>query len=88
MAKQVDALLIINNEKFRSIYPDLDMPETCAKVDDMAANTVKDIAEIITVQGHTCNDFADVYAVMENSGLTIMWTEYAEGENKHCFIIN
>jgi hypothetical protein len=42
----------------------------------------KGIAEIITVTGYVNVDFADVRTVMENSGVAIMGSGVAEGENR------
>ena len=82
MAKYVDALLVINNEKLRLIYPDLELPNAFAQADDVLTNAAKGIAEIITVPGYINVDFADVYTIMKEGGVAIMNTGYAEGENR------
>lgn len=82
MAKYVDALLVINNEKLRLIYPDLELSNAFAQADDVLTNAAKGIAEIITVPGYINVDFADVFTIMKEGGVAIMNTGYAEGENR------
>ena len=78
----VDALLIINNEKLREMYGDLKLSNAFAKADDVLTTAAKGIAEIITVHGYINVDFADVETVMKNSGVAIMGSASAEGENR------
>lgn len=78
----VDSLLVINNEKIRSIYGDLRVSEAFAKADDILAIAAKGIAEIITVHGYINVDFADVETVMTNSGVAIMGSAKSEGEER------
>ncbi len=80
--KYVDSLLIINNEKIREIYGNLRVSEAFAKADDILAIAAKGIAEIITVPGSINVDFADVETVMKDSGVAIMGSARAEGEDR------
>ncbi len=82
LEKHVDSLLVINNEKIRQIYGDLRLSDAFARADDVLAVAAKGIAEIITVHGFINVDFADVQTVMTNSGVAIMGTGTAEGENR------
>lgn len=82
LEKYVDSLLVINNEKIREIYGDLKLSIAFAKADDILATAVKSIAEIITVHGYINVDFADVETVMRNSGVAIMGSAKASGENR------
>ena len=82
MEKYVDSLLVINNEKIREMYGDLRVSEAFSKADDVLAIAAKGIAEIITVHGFINVDFADVHTVMSNSGVAIMGSATAEGENR------
>ncbi len=82
MEKYVDSLLVINNEKIREMYGDLRVSEAFSKADDVLAIAAKGIAEIITVHGFINVDFADVHTVMSNSGVAIMGSGMAEGENR------
>ena len=82
LKEHVDSLLVINNEKLREIYGDLAISEAFAKADDVLTIGAKGIAEVITIPGHVNVDFADVRTVMENSGVAIMGSGIAEGENR------
>lgn len=78
----VDSLLVINNEKLREIYGNLKVSNAFEKADDVLAIAAKGIAEIITVHGYINVDFADVQTVMQNSGVAIMGSATATGENR------
>lgn len=82
MARSVDALLVINNERLIDIYSDLTIPNAFAKADDTLAIAAKGIAEIITVHGHINLDFADVRTILKDGGVAIMSSGVAEGENR------
>ncbi len=78
----VDSLLIINNQRLREMYGDLQYSVGFSKADDVLATAAKGIAEIITLPGHINVDFADVKAVMTDSGVAIMGSGIADGENR------
>jgi len=78
----VDSLLVINNEKLREIYGNLRVSNAFDKADDVLAIAARGIAEIITVHGYINVDFADVETVMNNSGVAIMGSATATGENR------
>lgn len=82
LSKHVDAILVINNEKLRLVYPDLEMSDAFAIADDVLANAAKSIAEIITIPGYVNVDFADVYNTMKDGRVAIMNTGQASGENR------
>jgi cell division protein FtsZ len=82
LSEHVDAILVINNEKLKEIYPDLELSNAFAKADDVLTNAAKAIAEIITVPGYINTDFADVYSIMKDGNVAIMNTGYASGENR------
>ena len=82
MSKHVDALLVINNERLREIYPDLTVLDAFGKADDTLSVAAKSIAEIITVHGLMNLDFNDVKTVLKDGGVAIMSTGYGEGENR------
>ncbi|OIP82263.1 MAG: cell division protein FtsZ [Porphyromonadaceae bacterium CG2_30_38_12] len=82
LSEHVDAILVINNEKLKEIYPDLELSNAFAKADDVLTNAAKGIAEIITVPGYINTDFADVYSIMKDGKVAIMNTGYASGENR------
>ncbi|GHT12677.1 cell division protein FtsZ [Bacteroidia bacterium] len=80
MSKNVDALLVINNEKLREIYPILTLFEGFKKADDTLLVAAKSIAEIITLPGYVNLDFADVNTTMKNGGVAVMSSGEGEGE--------
>ena len=82
LEKYTDSLLVINNEKLREVYGNLKLSEAFSKADDILASAAKGIAEIITVPGYINVDFADVQTVMQNSGVAIMGSGQASGDNR------
>ncbi len=82
MAKHVDALLVINNERLREIYPDLTVLDAFGKADDTLSIAAKSIAEIITNHGLINLDFNDVKTVLKDGGVAIMSTGFGEGEGR------
>ena len=82
MAKHVDALLVINNERLRKVYPDLSLLNGFAKADDTLSVAAKSIAEIITVRGLMNLDFNDVRTVLKDGGVAIMSTGFGEGDGR------
>ena len=82
IAKHVDALLVINNERLLDIYPKLDIEEGFRKVDDVLTTATKSIAEIITARGTINLDFRDVKKVLKNGGVAIMSYGIESGEER------
>lgn len=79
---KVDSLIVINNERLREIYGDEGVSAAFARADDVLANAVKGIAEIITCTGYINVDFADVETVMKDSGVALMGIGQASGEDR------
>lgn len=82
MSEHVDAILVVQNEMLRKIYPDLELSNAFAKADDVLTQAAKGIAEIITIDGYINVDFADVYTIMKDGGVAVMNTGHAAGENR------
>lgn len=84
MRKNVDALLVINNQRLCEIYADgiTKAEEAFAKADEIVTVAAKSISEIITMEGIVSRDFCDVQTVMENGGDAIMSVGRAKGENR------
>ncbi len=78
----VDTILVISNDKLREIHGNLPLSRAFGNADSILTNAAKSIAEIITVAGHVNVDFNDVNTVMRNSGVAIMGTAIADGENR------
>ncbi|HNM31450.1 MAG TPA: cell division protein FtsZ [Chitinophagales bacterium] len=88
MKENVDALIVISNNKLYDIYPDLDIDEAFSKADDILTTAAKGITEIITKPGKINVDFNDVKRVMSNSGVAIIGIGKGVGENRAADAIN
>lgn len=82
ISKNVDALLVINNERLREIYSDLTVTNAFGKADDTLTVAAKSIAEIITLPGIINLDFADVNTTMKDGGVALMSNGFGEGDNR------
>jgi cell division protein FtsZ len=82
MKQYVDALLVINNERLNEIYKNMKFTDAFKLADDVLATATKGIAEIITVTGYINVDFEDVKTVMKDSGVALMGSATAEGEER------
>jgi cell division protein FtsZ len=82
MREHVDSLLVINNEKLREIHGDLPLSQAFGRADNVLTVAAKGIAEIITITGSVNVDFADVNTVMSNSGVALMGSAEASGDNR------
>ena len=82
LKKNVDTILIICNDKMRLLYGNLKLSEALSKADDVLNAAAKGIAEIITFAGGINVDLNDVRTVMTDSGVALMGTGTAEGENR------
>ena len=83
LSRNVDSLLVINNENIVEMYGRLSLKQAFGKADDILASAAKGIAEIIPVESDMVNvDFADVSKVMRDSGRAHMSVATAEGEHR------
>lgn len=82
MAKYVDALLVINNERLNEIYGDLDFLNAFGKADDTLSIAARSISEIITSNGLINLDFNDVDTTLRDGGAAIISSGYGEGEGR------
>ena len=82
LEKNVDSLLIINNEKLYDFYGDLLIQDAFPKADEVLATAVRGITEIIKKKGHINVDFNDVRTMMKNSGMALMGCGSGTGENR------
>jgi cell division protein FtsZ len=82
LKKNCDTVLIIKNERLEEQFGDMDIEEAYAKADDVLANGVKSIAELITRTGIINLDFADVKKVLGGAGQAVMGTAEAEGDKR------
>ncbi len=82
LKENVDAIIVISNDKLREMFGNLPMRSAFAEADGVLTTAAKGIAEIITVGGTINVDFRDVKTVMENSGVALMGYATAEGDNR------
>ena len=84
MRKNVDALLVINNQRLFDIYADgmTTVEQAFAKTDEIVTVAAKSISEIITMEGIVNRDFCDVQTVLKDGGNAIMSVGLACGENR------
>lgn len=88
MKENVDALIVVSNNKLYDIYPDLDIDDAFSKADDILTTAAKGITEIITKPGKINVDFNDVKRVMSNSGVAIIGIGKGSGENRAMMAID
>jgi cell division protein FtsZ len=82
LKKSCDTVLVVLNDKLAELYSELTWTEAYAHADDVLANAVKSIAEIITTQGDINADFADVKKVLEQAGQSVMGSAEVGGEDR------
>lgn len=82
LEKNVDSLLIINNEKLYDYYGDLLIQDAFPKADEVLATAVRGITEIIKKRGFINVDFKDVSTMMKNSGMALMGCGSGTGEGR------
>lgn len=82
LRKNVDSLIVINNDKLRELYGNLGYKDAFMRADEVLTTAAKGIAEVITKHYATNIDLKDARTVLADSGTAIMGTGKASGENK------
>ena len=82
MSQNVDALLVISNEKLVEIYPGESLATGFKHADETLTTATKSIAELITCRGIINLDFHDVKKILKDGGVAIMSTGIAKGDNR------
>lgn len=82
LSKEVDALLVINNQRLCEIYPNLSIINAFKRADETLSTAVRSITEIISMHGRINLDFEDVRTVLTNGGVAVMSTGYGEGKKR------
>jgi cell division protein FtsZ len=82
LKRNVDCLLVITNDKLREIYGNLGIGEAFGKADNVLTSAAKSIAELISLTKHMNVDFNDVNTAMKSSGVALMGSGTAEGDNR------
>lgn len=82
LSKNVDALLIINNERIADLYPEYTIQDGFAKADSVLSEAATSIANLILKKGYINLDFADVKTTLKNGGVATINTGKGSGENR------
>lgn len=82
LRKQVDSLIVINNNKLREVYGNLGFKAGFSKADEVLATASRGIAEVITHHYTQNIDLKDAKTVLSNSGTAIMGSAVATGDNR------
>jgi len=82
LRKQVDSLIVINNNKLREVYGNLGFKAGFSKADEVLATAARGIAEVITHHYTQNIDLKDAKTVLNNSGTAIMGSAVAKGEGR------
>jgi cell division protein FtsZ len=82
LRKQVDSLIVINNNKLREVYGNLGFKAGFSKADEVLATASRGIAEVITHHYTQNIDLKDAKTVLYNSGTAIMGSSVSSGENR------
>lgn len=82
LRKQVDSLIVINNNKLREVYGNLGFKAGFSKADEVLSTASRGIAEVITHHYTQNIDLKDAKTVLSNSGTAIMGSATAVGENR------
>lgn len=82
LRKQVDSLIVINNNKLREVYGNLGFKAGFSKADEVLATASRGIAEVITHHYTQNIDLRDAKTVLYNSGTAIMGSSTSSGENR------
>ncbi len=78
----VDSLLIVDNEKLIGVYGDLPITEAFHKSDEVLANAVKSVSQVIVSNYHINVDFNDVETILRGSGTALIGTATASGKGR------
>jgi len=82
LEKNVDSLLLINNEKLHEYFGNQLVQDAFPQADEVLSTAVRGIIEIIKKPGYINVDFKDVETMMKNSGMALMGAGMGSGENR------
>ena len=82
LRKEVDSLVVINNNKLREVYGNLGFKAGFSKADEVLSTAARGIAEVITHHYTQNIDLRDAKTVLSNSGTAIMGSASASGQNR------
>lgn len=82
LAKEVDALIVVNNQRMLSVYHTQSVMDAFHKADQTLTNAVRSVVDIIKMRGVIYLDFNDVCMVLREGGICVISTGTAHGENR------
>lgn len=82
LQENVDAILVINNQKLMELYPTKDMDIALERADETLANAARGISDMVNIPARVNRDFADVRTTLQNGGVAVINTGYASGANR------
>ena len=82
LAKEVDSLIVVNNQRMLSVYHTNSVMDGFHKADQTLTNAVRSVVDIIKMRGVINLDFNDVSMVLRKGGICIISTGTAHGENR------
>jgi cell division protein FtsZ len=82
LEKVVNTLIVVPNDKLLDIAPDISLAQAFRMADEILANAVKGVTELVTKPGLVNLDFADVRAIMEGGGLAMIGLGESDTENR------
>ncbi|MDY6121812.1 MAG: cell division protein FtsZ [Porphyromonas sp.] len=80
--KNVDALLVVNNERLCTIFQYSSIANAFKKADETLTNAASGISDMINIKGQINVDFADVETTLKDGGVAIISSGYGEGDNR------
>jgi len=82
LRREVDTLIVINNQRLLSLKKDITFVDAFRKADDVLLHGVRGISDLVTVNGLINLDFADVKTIMQEKGVALLGTGTAVGEGR------
>ena len=82
LSKEVDSLIVVNNQRMLSVYHTQSVMEGFQKADQTLTNAVRSVVDIIKMHGVINLDFNDVKMVLKQGGVCIISTGTARGDNR------
>ncbi|MFQ5823773.1 MAG: cell division protein FtsZ [bacterium] len=81
LQKNVDTVIVVQNDRLLDIVPDMPLNEAFKVADEILVNAVKGITELVTEKGLVNLDFADIRTIMQNGGLAMIGLGESDSEN-------
>lgn len=80
LRKNVDAMLVVKNEKLREVFPGMSLSDAFRRADQTLSTSTRSISELVTIPGIINVDFADVRTTLKDGGVSIIIRGFASKE--------